>query len=66
MPQTITCSSDEVQEACNGACLACGEIQYGGVEPDARQYECEFCGERKVYGLEELLVMGAIDLDDDA
>jgi len=21
----------------NGICLACGEIQYGGVEPDARQ-----------------------------
>ena len=30
----------------NGICLACGEIQYGGVEPDARAYPCESCGAR--------------------
>jgi hypothetical protein len=39
-----------------GICLACGEEQYG-VEPDARKYECESCGARKVYGAEELLFM---------
>lgn len=39
-----------------GICLACGEEAYG-VEPDARRYECESCGERKVYGAEELLMM---------
>jgi len=64
MPKTITCSTDEVQESCNGACLACGEIQYGGVEPDARGHVCESCGQPKVYGFEELLFMGAIELDD--
>ena len=37
-----------------GICLACGEEQ-GGCEPDAREYECESCGQRKVYGAEELL-----------
>lgn len=37
-----------------GFCLACGEEAYG-VEPDAREYECESCGERRVYGAEELL-----------
>jgi hypothetical protein len=63
MRQTITCSTDEVQESCNGACLACGEIIYGGVEPDARKYECESCGANEVYGLEELLMMGVIALD---
>jgi hypothetical protein len=26
-----------------------------GVEPDARNYECEACGERAVYGAQELL-----------
>lgn len=46
----------------NGICLACGEIQYGGVEPDARRYTCESCGEDEVYGLEEALVMGRITL----
>jgi predicted RNA-binding Zn-ribbon protein involved in translation (DUF1610 family) len=39
-----------------GFCLACGSEAYG-VEPDARKYECEDCGERKVYGAEELLMM---------
>ena len=41
-----------------GICLACGEEQ-GGCEPDARKYECESCGERRVYGAEELLIMYA-------
>jgi hypothetical protein len=40
-----------------GFCLACGE-QAEGCEPDARQYECECCGAFKVYGAEELLLMG--------
>ena len=40
-----------------GFCLACGD-EASGVEPDAREYECESCGARKVYGAEELLMMG--------
>ena len=40
-----------------GFCTNCGEEAYG-VEPDAREYECESCGERKVYGAPELVVMG--------
>ena len=28
----------------NGICLSCGEIHYGGVEPDARGYHCDACG----------------------
>ena len=40
----------------DGFCLACGAQAYG-VEPDARRYECEECGERKVYGAEECLLM---------
>jgi hypothetical protein len=38
-----------------GLCLACGNEQ-GGCEPDARNYECEACGERQVFGAEELLL----------
>ncbi len=37
-----------------GFCTACGEEQYY-CEPDAREYECETCGEHKVFGAEELL-----------
>ena len=40
-----------------GWCLACGKSQHG-VEPDARKYVCEHCGAPKVYGGEELLMMG--------
>ena len=47
----------ESSEEYVGFCLACGETQYG-VEPDARQYWCESCGARKVYGAEELGLMG--------
>lgn len=40
-----------------GFCLACGKTAHG-VEPDAREYVCESCGKPKVYGAEELLIMG--------
>lgn len=40
----------------SGFCLACGEQAYG-VEPDAREYECESCGEAQVCGAEECLIM---------
>ena len=40
-----------------GLCLACGE-EVDGVEPDARRYTCESCEQPKVYGLEELMLMG--------
>ena len=49
-----------VEQDYMGICIACGNEQEG-VEPDARRYECESCGERKVYGAEELLMAtGAI------
>jgi hypothetical protein len=38
-----------------GLCIACGNEQ-DGCEPDARKYECEVCGEKAVYGAEELLL----------
>jgi len=38
-----------------GFCLACG-CENDGCEPDARGYECEACGERQVYGAEELML----------
>ena len=42
-----------------GFCLACGKDAHG-VEPDARRYTCESCKAPKVYGLEELLLMGLL------
>jgi hypothetical protein len=55
-------SMDQIIAACQaddnrGFCLACGAEAFG-VEPDARRYTCESCGEPRVYGAEELLIMG--------
>lgn len=52
---------DEVMKAVErddltGFCLSCGAEQ-GPVEPDARNYTCEDCGEKQVFGAEELLIM---------
>lgn len=41
-----------------GICGACG-ADAEGVEPDARKYECEVCGEKRVYGAQEWLLMTA-------
>lgn len=41
-----------------GFCLSCG-CEHDGVEPDAREYDCEMCGEQAVYGAEELLLLFA-------
>ncbi len=40
----------------SGFCLACGKKQ-NNCEPDARDYKCNHCGENKVYGAEEILMM---------
>lgn len=46
-----------IRDGTQGVCLACG-AEADGVEPDARKYNCETCDEPRVYGLEELLIMG--------
>ena len=48
-----------LSENYEGFCLACGKTQ-SGVEPDARRYTCESCGSPKVYGAEELVLMGLV------
>lgn len=48
-----------MMDASKGWCLNCGK-QQDGVEPDARRYTCDKCGEAKVYGPEELALMGLV------
>jgi len=50
----------ELETEYGGLCLACGELKFGDCEPDARNYPCEECGKRRVYGAEEARLMGAI------
>jgi predicted RNA-binding Zn-ribbon protein involved in translation (DUF1610 family) len=56
---------DRVSQACHrrnlsldnpGFCLECG-AEVEGVEPDASEYQCEECGEPRVFGAEEILLM---------
>lgn len=49
-------------DANSGFCLACG-AEHGCVEPDARKYHCTDCGAHKVYGCEELILMGLYHAD---
>ena len=42
-----------------GFCLHCGNMQFN-CEPDARNYKCEACGERRVFGAAELVFMGRV------
>lgn len=51
--------AEQSAESCEGFCLACGEVAYG-IEPDARKCVCESCGAAKVYGGEELALMGLV------
>lgn len=43
-----------------GFCVECGN-EAEGVEPDARNYECEACGANGVFGAEELFLEMAFD-----
>jgi hypothetical protein len=53
---------DAAREAYDGFCTTCKEITTCGVEPDARGYECECCGESTVYGIEEALLQELIEV----
>lgn len=57
-------SNDYMQmaDSSTGICLDCG-AHVDCVEPDAEQYVCEDCGEEMVYGVEQALIMGLIDID---
>lgn len=49
----------------DGICLECGNTQ-GCVEPDAEDYICDSCGEARVYGLEQALLIGELEIVPDA
>jgi DNA-directed RNA polymerase subunit RPC12/RpoP len=38
-----------------GMCLECGHEQHG-VEPDARDYACQQCGTKAIFGAQELMM----------
>lgn len=49
-----------------GYCTECDEFTNGGVEPDAKNYECISCGENTVMGAEfAIVVLGLIEITED-
>jgi hypothetical protein len=58
----ITLTMDEYLEYSEqnaGFCLECRSDVFG-IEPDARNYICEECGEPQVFGIQKLLLMGNV------
>lgn len=49
----------DAMDSMSGYCTACGE-ERDSCEPDARNYECDACGEKMVFGAEELVIMGLV------
>ena len=62
-------NEEEYQNHCeeyNGYCKNCKDVTlFGSVEPDSRKRQCETCGLNCVYGMEESMLMGLIELQDD-
>lgn len=62
----VVVSAEEFGEAMGdgsaGFCLACG-AESTGTEPDAERYRCYHCGEHRVYGAEQLLIMGRLRVE---
>ena len=54
-------AENDVLDGTKGVCLRCGCVQ-DGCEPDARNYLCEDCGCSEVFGVEEALIMGEIEI----
>ena len=51
---------EEMAESYMGFCLNCKQWTSDSCEPDARNYSCPECQERKVFGAEECLMMGLV------
>lgn len=47
-----------------GLCIYCGE-ERSMCEPDARNYTCESCEQKQVFGVPELLQMGHVTISED-
>ncbi len=56
---------EQLREQSMGYCAACGKWTTGCVEPDARRYPCDKCGERQVYGADEAGLMGLLEITED-
>ncbi len=49
------------EEGSMGFCLVCKAFGQSA-EPDAEKYLCQSCGQAKVYGIPQLLIMGLLEI----
>lgn len=46
----------------DGVCVVCGDICWGGVEPDAEDVTCEACETPSVMGVEQALLSELVEV----
>ncbi|MDE2438912.1 MAG: hypothetical protein KGN01_06015 [Patescibacteria group bacterium] len=66
MSKSVKMSYEEFMELKDeniGICLNCN-TQHDCLEPDARNVTCDNCDLPQVFGLEELLIMDALEITD--
>ena len=50
----------------DGYCSTCDEVtEFGGVEPDAEDRQCHKCEQDTVMGVEQAMLKGLIDVQED-
>jgi hypothetical protein len=55
---------ERLDSANDGICIKCG-AENSCVEPDAENYECEACEEDAVFGMQQALICGHVEIHDD-
>ena len=55
----------DLRESYSGICLHCHAIKHGDVEPDAENYKCEDCGKKRMFGIEQLVISGVLQVHGD-
>lgn len=48
----------------SGICLKCWTVRHGNTEPDASGYECDYCGASAVEGIDNIVLAGWIQFDE--
>lgn len=54
------------QDNYEGYCTSCDLLTRDSTEPDAENYNCPECEEHTVMGVDNALMMGLIEIDDEA
>lgn len=62
MKNISVCELEQARDEFMGWCTYCGDLTRGSCESDARDYLCPRCGNNTVYGCEEALMMGFIEI----